>query len=177
MNLPTRDAARTPRLRRSEQVILFLVSHQTFAIAADAVKEIRSTDSLAGAAIEFETAEVPKVRHVIERGRRVCYVVNGCAHFHLPASRPALALLLRQFRVAFLVDSVERIAEIPAAYALPLAFSGEERNWYRGLAYIEDRVIPIVQPGGFLTREQFELLDRLAPRNLAAAHAEGVTPA
>ncbi len=177
MNLSTRDTARTPRLRRSEQVILFLVSHQTFAIAADAVKEIRSTDSLAGAAIEFETADVPKVRHVIERGRRMCYVVNGCAHFHLPVSRPALALLLRQFRVAFLVDSVERIAEIPAVYALPLAFSGEERNWYRGLAYIEDRVIPIVQPGGFLTREQFELLDRLAPRNLAQAHAEGVTPA
>jgi chemotaxis signal transduction protein len=176
MNLPAHGAARTPRLRRPEQVILFLVSGQTFAIAADAVKEIRSTDSL-GAAIEFGNSEVPKVRHVIERGHRMCYVVNGCAHFRLPVSRPALALVLRQFRVAFLVDSVERMAEIPAVYALPLAFSGEERTWYRGLAYLEDRVIPVVQPSGFLTREQFELLDRLAPRNLAHAQVEGVAPA
>lgn len=177
MSVSTRDTSRSPRLRRPEQVILFLVSRQTFAIAADAVKEIRSTDSLAGAAIEFENSEVHKVRHVIERGHRICYIVNSCEHFQLPASRPALALVLRQFRVAFLVDSVERIAEVPAVYALPLAFSGEERTWYRGLAYIEDRVIPVVQPAGFLSHEQFESLDRLVPRNLAQAHAEGVAPA
>jgi chemotaxis signal transduction protein len=177
MNLPVHPPARTHRLRRPEQVILFLVSGQPFAIAADAVKEIRSTDSLAGAAVEFESSEVPKVRHVIERGHRMCYVVNGCAHFRLPSSRPALALVLRQFRVAFLVDSVDRIAEIPAVYALPLAFSGEERTWYRGLAYIEEHVIPVVHPGGFLTREQFEQLDRLAPRAVAQPHAEGVVPA
>jgi chemotaxis signal transduction protein len=177
MNPHAHGASGTPRARRSEQVILFLVSGRTFAIAADAVKEIRSTDSLAGAAIEFENSEIPKVRHVIERGNRMCYVVNGCAHFHLPTSRPALALLLRQYRVAFLVDSVDRIAEIPAVYALPLAFSGEERSWYRGLAYIEDSVIPVVQPGGFLTHEEFERLDRLAPRLAAQPHVEGVAPA
>jgi chemotaxis signal transduction protein len=177
MNPSSHDAARIHRSRRPEQVILFLVSHQTFAIAADAVKEIRSTDSLAGAAIEFESPEVPKVRHVIERGHRTVYVLNGCAHFHLPVTRPALALVIRQFRVAFLVDSVERIAEIPAVYTLPLAFSGEERTWYRGLAYIEDRVIPVVQPAGFLTREQFEQLDRVAPRIESQPHAEGVVPA
>jgi chemotaxis signal transduction protein len=177
MNLPAHVSARTHRQRRPEQVILFLVSGQSFAIAADTVKEIRSTDSLASAAIEFESLEVPKVRHVIERDRRMCYVVNGCSHFGLPVSRPALALVLRQFRVAFLVDSVDRIAEIPAVYALPLAFSGEERTWYRGLAYIEDHVIPVVHPGGFLTREQFEQLDRLAPGAAAQPHAEGVAPA
>jgi chemotaxis signal transduction protein len=177
MSLSVHEPARTHRPRRPEQVILFLVSGQPFAIAADAVKEIRSTDSLAGAAIEFETPDVPKVRHVIERDHRLCYVVNGCAHFRLPVSRPALALVLRQFRVACLVDSVDRIAEIPAVYALPLAFSGEERTWYRGLAYIEEHVIPVVQPSGFLTREQFEQLDRLASRVTAQPQAEGVAPA
>jgi chemotaxis signal transduction protein len=174
MSLPAHNTARVRRVRRPQQVILFLVSGQTFAIAADAVKEIRSTDSLAGAAIEFDNSDVPKVRHMIERGQRLCYIVNGCVHFHLPVVRPTLALVLRQFRVAFLVDSVDRIAEIPAVYSLPMAFSGEERAWYQGLAYIEDRVVPVVQPGGFLTRAEFEHLDRLAPR---AARAEGVASA
>jgi chemotaxis signal transduction protein len=177
MTLSVSHPSGTSRGRRPEQVILFLVSGQTFAIAADAVKEIRSTDSLAGAAKELENSEIPKVRHAIERGHRLCYVVNGCVHFHLPVSRPSLALLLRQFRVAFLVDSVDRIAEIPAVYALPLAFSGEERSWYRGLAYIEDHVVPVVQPGGFLTRDEFEQLDRLVPREAAQPLVEGVAQA
>jgi chemotaxis signal transduction protein len=171
MSLAGHGNARTRRVRRPEQVILFLVSGQTFGIAAGAVKEIRSTDSVAGAALEFDNSNLPKVSHTIERDRRLCYIVNGCVHFHLPVTRPTLALVLRQFRVAFLVDSVDRIAEIPAVYSLPMAFSGEERTWYRGLAYFEDRVIPIVQPGGFLTRAEFEHLDRLASHTL---HAEGV---
>ncbi len=163
--------------RRPEQVIFFVVSGQTFAIAADAVKEIRSTDSLAGAAVEFEIPEVPKVHHFVERAHHPYYVVNGCEHFHLSIARPSLALVLRQFRVALLVDSVERIGEIPAVYPLPFGFSGEERIWYRGLAYIEDRITPVIQPAGFLSREQLDILDRLVPRGDRSAHAEGVVSA
>lgn len=170
------DAAK-PHIRRPEQVIFFVVSRQTFAIAADAVKEIRSTDSLAGAAIEFENAEVPKVHHFVERSRHPYYVVNGCEHFHLAVTRPSLALVLREFRVVLLVDSVERIGEIPAVYGLPLAFSGQERVWYRGLAYVEDRVTPVIQPAGFLSREQLDSLDRLAPRGHQPQQAEGVVSA
>jgi chemotaxis signal transduction protein len=163
--------------RRPEQVIFFVVSGQTFAIAAESVKEIRSTDSLAGAAVELECPEVPKIRHFVERAHRAFYVVNGCDHFHLPATRPSFALVLRQFRIVLLVDSVERIAGISAVYPLPLAFSGEERIWYRGLAYIEDRITPVIQPAGFLSREQLEYLDRIAPRARSPQHAEGVVPA
>ena len=168
---PRRGPPRPPA-----QMILFEISRQAFAIAAEAVKEIRSTDSLAGAAVEFENLGIPKVRHVVERGRRAYYVVNGCEHFHLPVTRPSLALVLRQFRVALLVDSVERIAEIPAVYSLPLAFSGEERAWYRGLAYLDDRITPVIQPSGFLSREQLEYLGRLAPRH-DPQQAEGALPA
>lgn len=172
------DAAKAhSHARRSEQVIFFVVSGQTFAIAADGVKEIRSTDSLAGTVIDFESPAVPKVHHIVERTHRPYYVVNGCEHFHLAVTRPSLALVLRHFRVVVLVDSVERLAEIPAVYPLPLAFSGEERAWYRGLAYIEDRITPVIQPAGFLSREQFEHLDRLAPRADSAPHAEGVITA
>lgn len=159
--------------RRTEQVILFSIGRQTFAIAAEAVKEIRSTDSLAGSAIEFESAELPKVRHFIERGQRNYYIVNGCLHFNLPTTRPTLALILRQFRAAILVDAIERMTEIAAVHPLPLAFSGQERAWYRGLAYLDDCVIPVVHPGGFLTHQQFEQLDRLALRVETARHTEG----
>lgn len=153
--------------RRRETVILFFVARQMFAIAADSVQEIRSTDSLSGAANEMEQSVVLKVRHTIERNRRTYFVVNAGTHFNLPVTRPALVLILRELRVAVLVDRIERMAEIPAVYALPQAFSGPEREWYRGLAYVDDAVIPVIQPAGFLTPEEFQQLDRMD--NAAAA--------
>lgn len=167
MKFAAHDSPRPQHGRHAEQVILFSIAHQTFAIAAESVQEIRSTDSLAGAATEIEYQGVEKVRHIVERARRIYYVVNGCAHFRLPVSRPTLALILRDFRVAVLVDAIERMAEIPAVYSLPRAFAGEERAWYRGLAYLEDHVIPVIHPGGFLTRDELERLDRAVRRSEA----------
>jgi chemotaxis signal transduction protein len=146
--------------REPETVVLFSVENQMFAIAADNVQEIRSTDGLAGSANEIENPELPKVRQSIERGRRTYYVVNAGAHFGLPVTRPSLVLILRQFRAALLVDRIDRMAEIPAVYPLPLGFTGDERRWYRGLAYLDDSVIPVVEPTGFLTPEEFQRLDR-----------------
>jgi chemotaxis signal transduction protein len=161
----------TPRRsRHPERIILFFVSNQMFAIAAEAVQEIRSTDSLAGAANEIESPELPKVRHTIERGRHTYYVVNACLHFGLPVTRPTLVLILRQFRVVVLVDRIDRMAEISAVYPLPAAFAGDERRWYRGLAYLDDMVIPVINPAGFLAADEFQRLDRTA--KAAAAHRE-----
>ncbi len=156
--------------RRRETVILFFVARQMFAIAADSVQEIRSTDSLSGAANEMEQSAVPKVRHTIERNRRTYFVVNAGTHFNLPATRPSLVLILRELRVAVLVDRIERMAEIPALYALPRAFGGPECRWYRGLAYVDDVVIPVVRPAGFLTLEEFQQLDRI--ENAAASERQ-----
>lgn len=167
MKFAGHDSPRPQHGRHAEQVILFSIAHQTFAIAAESVQEIRSTDSLAGAATEIEYQGVEKVRHIVERARRIYYVVNGCTHFRLPVSRPTLALILRDFRVTVLVDAIERMAEIPAVYSLPRAFAGEERAWYRGLAYLEDHVIPVIHPGGFLTRDELERLDRAVRRSEA----------
>src|SRR5271154_3327111 len=116
------------RARRTETVILFFVANQMFAVAANSVQEIRSTDSLAGAANEIERPELPKVRHTIERSRRTYYVVNAGAHFGLRVTRPTLVLILRQLRAALLVDRIERMAEVSAVYPLPHAFTGEERR-------------------------------------------------
>jgi chemotaxis signal transduction protein len=165
MKIATNDGVKNRQARAREALILFCISHQTFAIAADAVQEIRSTDSLGGSAIEIEEAEVPKVRHLIERAKRTYYVVSGCAHFGLRVTRPALVLILRQIRAAVLVDSIERMADVSTIHALPRAFHGDEKKWYRGLTYIEDRVIPVIHPGGFLTAEEFARLDRAAAAN------------
>ncbi len=121
MKIAAQDAVKARKVRRPEAVILFNVSNQLFAIAADSVQEIRSTDSL-GAALEIEQQEIPKVRHTIERGHRTYYVVNACAHFGLRVVRPTLVLMLRQIRVAVLVDKIERMAEISGLHALAASF-------------------------------------------------------
>jgi chemotaxis signal transduction protein len=172
MKIASQDVLKTRRSRAAEAVILFCIGNQTFAIAAEAVQEIRSTDSLAGAAVEIEQADVPKVRHLVERGHRTYYVVSGCAHFGLRVTRPTLVLILRQIRAAVLVDSIERMAEIPNVYALPQGFQGDERLWYRGLAYLEDRVIPVINPAGFLTAEEFGRLDIASRTAVARAETE-----
>ncbi|MGA3298701.1 MAG: chemotaxis protein CheW [Candidatus Acidiferrales bacterium] len=172
MKFATADAAKPRRARASEAVILFCIANQTFAIAADAVQEIRSTDSLGGTAIEIEQAEVPKVRHLVERARRTYYVVSGCAHFGLRVTRPTLVLILRQIRAAVLVDSIERMADVATIHPLPRGFQGEERKWYRGLTYLEDRVIPVINPGGFLTVEEFARLDQAAAVSIATQQLE-----
>ena len=163
--------------RRPEAVVLFRVANQMFAIAADAVQEIRSTDSLSGAASEFERSGLPKVRHTLQWGHRTCYVVNAGMHFGLPITRPALVLILRQMRAAVLVDRIDRMTEIAAVYPLPHAFTGKERRWYRGLAYVDDSVIPVVQPAGFLTTEEFARLDRVAGGGPSQREMEGTVQA
>jgi chemotaxis signal transduction protein len=177
MKIATQDSVKARRSRSTEAVILFCIGTQTFAIAADAVQEIRSTDSLATAAVEMELAEVPKVRHLVERSHRTYYVVSGCAHFGLRVTRPTLVLILRQIRTAVLVDSIERMADVTSVHALAQAFQGEERQWYRGLIYLEDRVIPVIKPDGFLTPEEFARLDRAA-KSIESRHVlEGAVQA
>ena len=153
----SRQAAR--RGRRPETVVLFVVANQMFAVAADSVHEIRSTDSIAGAANEVDHPELPKVRHTIERSGHTYYVVNAGIHFGLPVTRPSLVMILRQFRAALLVDRIDRMVEISGVHPLPHAFVGAERDWYRGLAYLDDSVIPVVEPRGFLTPQEFRQLD------------------
>jgi CheW-like domain len=172
MKIAAQDAPRPRKSLAAEPAILFAVSRQTFAIAADAVQEIRSTDSIAGAASEFECPEVPKVSHSFERAHRQYYVVNSCTHFRLRVTRPTLVLILRQLRVAVLVDRIERMTELPAVFDLPLAFSGEERRWYRGLAYLDDHVIPVIDPRGFLTAEEFRLIEGV-PQLIGSEELEG----
>src|SRR5689334_13733711 len=104
--------------QHKESAILFSVGNQPFLIAANAVQEIRSTDSLGGAAMELPETNLLKVRHVVERNHRVYFVVNTGLHFGLPVTRPLLVLILREHRVAALVDRIDRMTEITRVHPL-----------------------------------------------------------
>jgi chemotaxis signal transduction protein len=152
---------------RSEQIILFRVSGQLFAVSSASVQEVRSVDSLAGAAAEIIQPTLRKVKHVVRRNEKVLYVVNGATHFGLPAASASLVFVLRKTRTALLVDGIDKMATMTRLQALPLAYCHEERQWYRGLTALDQNVIPVVNPEGFLTADEFALLDAsLVPERL-----------
>lgn len=159
MKIAAHDSSSPRRRGAAEAMILFSVGRQLFAIAAESVQEIRSTDGLASAAVEIAWPGFAKVTHFFERHHHNWFIVNGCAHFSLPVTRPTLVLILRRSRAALLVDRIERMVEVSAVYDLPRAFSGSERRWYRGLVYLDDQVIPVLDPAGLLTPEEIARLD------------------
>ena len=154
---------RTPGVR-AEQIILFRCSTQVFAISSASVQEVRSVDSLAGSPMEIEEPSLPKVRHVFHRGEQNLYVVNGAVHFGLRPSPASLIFLLRRSRTALLIDGIEKMTTMTRLQALPAAFCHEERVWYRGLTVLDQSVIPVVSPEGFLTTDELFLLDALVSR-------------
>jgi len=171
MNPPSDSA---PRQFRTEQIILFRVSGQIFAISSAAVQEVRSVDNIAGMAQDLPESTVGKVRHSIRRGDRTLYIVNAALHFGLEPQPASLVFFLRRTRTALLIDGIEKMTTMTRLQALSLAFQGEERTWYRGLTALDQTVIPVVQPEGFLSLEELTLLETAqlaADTRLAAASA------
>lgn len=154
-------AAQKSTPARAEQIILFRASNQIFAISSSSVQEVRSVDSLAGAAVEINEPALSKVRHAIRRADRNLYVVNAPLHFGLRPTPAALIFLLRKSRIAILVDGIEKMTTMTRLQALPGALCHEERVWYRGLTVLDQNVIPVVNPTGFLTEQEISLLDAL----------------
>lgn len=155
---------RTPRSR--EQVVTFSIADHSFAVSAASVQEIRSADNLGGVVREIEQPVLTKVRHIVERDGTAYYVVSGQEHFRLRRSRPASVLILRGLRAAVLVDRIEEMAEMRVLFALPASFLGLERRWYRGLTVLNGRVLPVVDPRGFLTEEEFHVLEQSTAEQL-----------
>ncbi len=148
------ESRRLRNTRRSEAVILFSVASTTFAISAAAVEEIRNASGLRPLACDAAHGSLAKVRHTLQRGTKVFFVVDAAAHFHAALVAPSRLLMLRNSRIAVAVESIDRMAEIHALYPLPAAFRGDERRWYRGLALVAGRIVPVVDPEVFLTRAQ-----------------------
>lgn len=162
-NLEPRDA------RRREQIAVFSIGQYSFVISAASVQEIRSTDGLGGTIVELDRPVLRKVRHIVERDARSYYVVSGYEHFRLPPSRPTTVLILRGAPAAVLVDRIEEMAEMRVLLELPQSFRGEERTWYRGLTVLERKVLPVVNPSGFLTPRELLQLEEQNPGVLQAA--------
>src|SRR5215469_12447820 len=148
---------------RSEQIILFRIGEQLFALSSASVQEVRSADSLSSAAGQISASGVRKVRQFLRRGGNTLFIVNGSAHFGLTASEGILAFVLRNTRTALLVDGIEKMTAMTRLQALPLSFYHEERQWYRGLTTLEQKVVPVVRPEGFLSDEELTMLDAAVP--------------
>jgi chemotaxis signal transduction protein len=154
---------------RTEQIILFRVSGQIFAVSSASVQEVRGVDSLSGAAKEISQPSLRKVKHIVRRGENSIYVVNAAMHFGLPPAPPALVFVLRRTRTALLIDGIEKMTTMSRLQALPLAFCHEERGWYRGLTALDQAVVPVVKPDGFLTPDELFLLDASLSQEADAA--------
>jgi len=103
MNFRAPDRSPQPR---TEQIILFRISGQPFAISSAAVQEVRSVDNIAGMARDLPESHLRKVRHSIRRGERTQYIVNGAIHFGLPTQPASLVFFLRRTRTALLIDGI-----------------------------------------------------------------------
>ncbi|HYL82587.1 MAG TPA: hypothetical protein VE263_00005, partial [Candidatus Angelobacter sp.] len=60
---------------------------------------------------------------------------------------------------ALVIDAIEKMTSMTRLQALPLSFCHEERQWYRGLTALDQTVVPVVHPEGFLSAEELQLLD------------------
>jgi chemotaxis signal transduction protein len=170
--------AHKPHPVRAEQIILFRVDTQIFAVSSASVQEVRGVDSLSGAAKEISHPGLRKVTHIVHRGENSIYVVSAAMHFGLPASSPALVFVLRNTRTALLVDAIEKMTSMTRLQALPLAFCHEEREWYRGLTALDQSVVPVIKPEGFLSDDQLFALDAsLLQRGTGALGADSAADA
>ena len=131
-------------------------------------------DGLTGTTQEIPHGAVPKVRHTIRRGDTTHYVVSGTSHFGLPPASAGLVFFLRHTPTALLVDGIDKMTSMTYLQALPQTFCHEEREWYRGLTALDQTVVPVVKPEGFLTVEELTLLDSVlrAERQQQSAEAE-----
>jgi chemotaxis signal transduction protein len=136
-------------------VILFTIGETTFAIAASAVNEIQGLAEMK--AIPYR--QFGKVRHTLEREGRRYWVVDANIQFGMLPTHSSRVLLLNEWPVAVKVDAIERMTEITRMLPLPKAFQGDEQIWYAGLAVIDGKVIPVVNPLGFLSHHQLCALE------------------
>lgn len=159
-------SANKARAVRAEQIILFRVGGLPFAISSASVQEVRSVDGLTGTTQGVPDNSVTKVRHTIRRGDTTHYVVSGTVHFGLPPAPASLIFFLRHTPTALLIDGIEKMTTMTYLQALPQAFCREERDWYRGLTPLDQTVVPVVKPEGFLSVEELTLLDAVLQAEL-----------
>jgi len=158
---------RLPRYKKRAQrasgypVILFTIGDNMFAIGAANVNEIQSLQGLKP--IGGHPRQFGKVRHTVTREGHRYWVVDGNVHFGMMPTHSTRVLLLGSSPVALKVDAIVRMTEIARVLPLPRAFQGEERNWYIGLAIVDDSLVPVVNPESFLSHYDMSALEQSFP--------------
>lgn len=159
----------------TEDVILFMVGGSRFAIAANAVDEIRNLDDLAPLPAALRHPRLAKVKFTLVRGKKdpdkVFFVVDAAAHFEIDKAEPQRILVLRNSYAAVQVGNIDRMTQISTVVALPLAFGGQERTWYRGLALLNEQVVPLVAPEAFLNKGEQAVMQASWRGHIAAKGA------
>jgi chemotaxis signal transduction protein len=147
---------------QTEDVILFVVDGHRFAIAANAVDEICNLEGLSPLPAALKHPRLSKVKATLVRGKKdpdkVFFVVDAAAHFMLKSGEPSRVLVFRNSSAAIQVENIDRMTQISTVVALPAAFSGQERIWYRGLALLGEQVVPLVAPEAFLNKGEQAVL-------------------
>jgi len=154
--------------RQLEDVILFTAAGTRFAISAAGVEEIRSLEGLSPFTLGIAHSRFAKVTHTLLRKiasrnggdgeAQLVFAVDFDIHLGVLPTHHSRVLILRDMPVALLVQGIERMTQIATVISLPLAFRGQERNWYRGLAVIDQHVIPVIEPSSFLNRAEIAVL-------------------
>ena len=152
-------------------VILFTIGEQLFAIDAASVNEIQSLQGLQP--LGSQPRQFGKVRHTVTREGRRYWVVDGNVHLGMMPTHSTRVLLLDHTPVALKVDAIVRMTEIARVLPLPQAFTGEERNWYKGLALIDGAVVPLLNPDSLLSHYDMAALEQTL-LTLAAAEPERI---
>ncbi len=150
--------------RHGQSVILFAVGEQTFAAAASDVDEIRDLHGLIPVGDATRNTSVAKVKFFLERNHRRYYVVDAGLHFRGLKSVPTRLVVLREHPIAVLVDSIDRMTEISTLHSIPKSFCGQERDWYSGLALLNEKVVPVVKMPAFLTMADQAIAKSIASR-------------
>ena len=152
-------------------VILFTIGEQLFAIDAALVNEIQSLQGLQP--LGTQPRQFGKVRHTVTREGRRYWVVDGNVHLGMMPTHSTRVLLLDHTPVALKVDAIVRMTEISRVLALPHAFHGEERHWYKGLALIDGTVVPVINADSLLSHYDMTALEQNL-LTLASAESERI---
>jgi len=131
-----------------------MVGSHRFAIAANAIEEIRGAERLMPLSPGAGGSRV--AHHTFDaRGRRFL-AVDAHLLLRIAEAPPQHILVLGGADVGVLVGTVDRMHDIREIFPLPFALRGEERRWYRGLALIDGQITPVLDPAVFLgSRETF----------------------
>jgi chemotaxis signal transduction protein len=165
--------SRKPKTRQTEDVILFSCSGMKFAMPAASVDEIRNLDGLTAFNAGQFNPKLAKVKSLLTREKKdrdkTYFVVDASQLFRIKPAKVGRVMVLRDSKAALAVERIDRMTQIASVISMPLAFSGQEREWYRGLALIHEIVVPLINPEAILSAGDVAVLDAMLAKSNAAS--------